>query len=103
MFCFLNFLTMLVYLPETLYLEQRPTIATLSQNGGDGIVPKKTWRDECRLFHKINRDVRFWKIFCRPFVLLAYPTILWASIMYGCALTWNVIMGATLAQLFQPP
>lgn len=40
------------------------------------------------------------KVFLRPFILLAYPTVVWAALVYGCSLAWNVIMGATVAQLF---
>jgi len=31
------------------------------------------------------------------------PTVLWASLVYGMALTWNVILALSIAQLFAPP
>lgn len=38
--------------------------------------------------------------FLRPFILVTYPTVLWACLVYGASLGWNVILGATVAQLF---
>jgi MFS family permease len=100
MFCFGNWLTMLVYFPETLYLGPRSTLATIPQ---DVVIPKKTWKEEFKPFQQLNRDVRFWRVFFRPFVLLGYPTILWASVMYGLCLAWNLILASTTAQLFGFP
>lgn len=48
----------------------------------------------------IDRQVSLWKVFVRPLVLALYPTILWSSLVYGMSLSWNVILGATVAQLF---
>ncbi|KAL4889087.1 major facilitator superfamily domain-containing protein [Aspergillus ambiguus] len=50
-----------------------------------------------------DKDVKLWDIFKRPFILMAYPTVLWSSLVYGMGLSWNVILGATVAQLFAPP
>ncbi|OCL07711.1 hypothetical protein AOQ84DRAFT_294576, partial [Glonium stellatum] len=48
-------------------------------------------------------EVSLRKSFLRPFILMAYPTVLWSCVIYGVALGWNVIPGATVAQLFAPP
>lgn len=48
----------------------------------------------------IDRQVCLWKVFVRPLVLALYPTILWSSLVYGMSLSWNVILSATVAQLF---
>jgi hypothetical protein len=104
MFCFLNFITMVFYFPETQFRGPRSTISTIAENGiVQAHVAKKTWKQELRVFNGVNHDIRFWRAFSRPFVLLGYPTILFASVMWGMALSWNVILGSTVAQLFAPP
>jgi hypothetical protein len=104
MFCFLNFITMVLYFPETQFRGPRPTISNIPENGIAQVqVSKKTWREDFRVFNGINHNVRFWRVFSRPFVLLGYPTVLFASVMWGMALSWNVILGTTIAQLFSPP
>jgi hypothetical protein len=63
---------------------------------------KRSYRKE--LFQVgINHDISFWQIFKRPFILMAYPTVVWSSIVYGMSLSWNVILGSLVAQLFAPP
>ncbi|KAL6355299.1 hypothetical protein LRP88_10885 [Fusarium phalaenopsidis] len=67
------------------------------------VTPKRSFLKELSLWPKPDLDVSFRKVFLRPFVLLAYPTVLWACLVYGLSLGWNVILGATVAQLFAEP
>jgi MFS family permease len=48
----------------------------------------------------INHEVSLGSVFRRPFVLMIYPTVLWSSLAYGMSLSWNVILGCLVAQLF---
>lgn len=48
----------------------------------------------------INHEVPLWAVFQRPFILMIYPTVLWSSLAYGMSLSWNVILGCLVAQLF---
>lgn len=58
------------------------------------------------------KDLAFWsrpdpsvslaKTFLRPFILLTYPTVMWASFVYGLSLGWNVILGSFVGPLFAP-
>jgi hypothetical protein len=67
--------------------------------------PKKTYLQELRYVDtsRIDRSTSLWRLFLRPYVLCAYPTILWASLVYGMSLSWNVILGCSIAQLFGLP
>ncbi|KAH6984738.1 major facilitator superfamily domain-containing protein [Ilyonectria sp. MPI-CAGE-AT-0026] len=51
----------------------------------------------------INPKIRLKAAFLRPLVLLGYPTVLWACLVFGMALTWNIVLSLTVAQLFAPP
>ncbi len=114
MFVGLNLVTMFFGMPETKYTGERPSIIASSsdvprEKSGSLHVeiaetkPKRRYVGELAFWGSSDPDVKLWKVFLRPFVLLAYPTVLWACLVYGMALSWNVILGATTAQLFAPP
>jgi hypothetical protein len=123
-------ITMFLYMPETIYHGKRPSIAlsvnksTESALAGDkeGVVrredvqdvqiddadvtpPKKTYLQELRYVDtsRIDRSTSLWRLYLRPYVLCAYPTVMWASLFYGMSLSWNVILGCSIAQLFGYP
>ncbi|KAH8900550.1 MFS general substrate transporter [Thozetella sp. PMI_491] len=104
-----NFLTMLFFMPETAYYGPRPSITSTSGSSRsisieDKILPV-TYIQSLKLWSKVssNPNVSLRKVFLRPFVLCAYPTVLWACLVYGMALTWNIVLALTIAQLFAPP
>ncbi|RDW92263.1 hypothetical protein BP5796_01657 [Coleophoma crateriformis] len=121
---FLSFVLVIFFMPETAYFGVRPVIsltapevdstdektsATTSQGIVAAIeesaidVPRTTYFETLKPWGIVNPHVSLKKCFLRPFVLLAYPTILWASLVYGMSLAWNVILALTIAQLFAPP
>lgn len=61
---------------------------------------KKTLVQDLAYYSTTESQPSLFKIFLRPFVLMAFPTVLWASVLYGMSLSWNVILGSTVAQLF---
>ncbi|KAK0111367.1 hypothetical protein ONS95_001729 [Cadophora gregata] len=66
-------------------------------------VPKKTYFQSLAFCSVVDHSVSLRKTFLRPFVLMAYPTVMWSSIVYGMSLGWNVVLGSVVAQLFAPP
>lgn len=120
-FIFLNAMTILLAMPETKYAGSRPsiiprsdedqkeTVALHDEKGlGEPVVSvesqvqKKGIIQEMAFWSKPDPSVSLTKCFLRPFVLLTYPTVVWASFVYGLSLGWNVILGAVVAQLFAP-
>jgi hypothetical protein len=69
----------------------------------DTPIPRKTCLEELKFWPAGDPSVNLLHVFARPFVLLAYPTVLWSCLIYGLALSWNVILGTVVAQLFAPP
>ncbi|KAG9234149.1 major facilitator superfamily domain-containing protein [Amylocarpus encephaloides] len=45
----------------------------------------------------------FWKILLRPFVILFYPAVAWAFLIYGVTLTWIVVFSVVNASIFTAP
>lgn len=118
MFIGANLLCMFFFMPETKFGGHRPTLH-LSPSHDDHISPetkdkvqteerpsqvsKKTFLEELKFWTRGDPNVNLLHIFLRPFLLLAFPPVVWSCFVYGLALSWNVILGATVAQLFAPP
>jgi MFS family permease len=104
------------FMPETRFLGYRPNVNVVDtfedekssavhveHDGSMAEVPKQSYIQSLKPWGKNDPSVNIWHAFLRPFVLLAYPTVLWSCAVYGMALSWNVIIGATLAQIYAPP
>ena len=117
MFIAANWISILFFMPETKYTGPRPQIIASSSSDVPSskerervsvsedftTVAKKTWLQELQFWSKGDPNVNLLHVFLRPFVLLAYPTVVWSCFVYGLALSWNVILGAVVAQMFAPP
>lgn len=120
-FIFLNAISILVSMPETKYTGNRPSIMAPTEEGKketmtlhdekdldepimsvESQVQKKGVIKEMAFWSKPDPTISLTKCFLRPFILLTYPTVIWASFVYGLSLGWNVILGAVVAQLFAP-
>ncbi|KKY16545.1 putative cycloheximide resistance [Phaeomoniella chlamydospora] len=119
MFIGASFISTFFFMPETKYTGYRPSIfpsstvqetsakeaatsveATDSNLDPPTTLPKKTYLQELKPWTTSDPNVNLLKTFVRPFILYTYPTVLWACFVYGLALSYNVILGATVAQLF---
>ncbi|KAJ4390946.1 hypothetical protein N0V93_004545 [Gnomoniopsis smithogilvyi] len=120
-FIFLNSISILLVMPETKYTGTRPSItphfdepeksvmaAHDEKDPGERVVSiesqikKRTLVQELAFWSRPDPTVSLSKAFLRPFILLTYPTVVWASFVYGLSLGWNVILGSVVAQLFAP-
>ncbi|KAF8466523.1 major facilitator superfamily domain-containing protein [Gautieria morchelliformis] len=76
-----------------------------AEEGGQGAsIPMRSYLQSLRVFsgrHNIGESP--WLLVWRPFALLSSPTVLWAILVYGTAITWLVFVAAALAQLFSGP
>ncbi|KAJ5086586.1 hypothetical protein NUU61_007893 [Penicillium alfredii] len=112
-----NLVCMFCFMPETKFTGPRPQILPPSRSASESStkgleeisvdelqpVPKKSWLEELKFWSRGDPNVNLLHVFLRPFVLMAYPTVVWSCFVYGLALSWNVILGAIVAQLFTPP
>lgn len=116
-----NLVTMFFVMPETKFQGPRPTILAIDKSSEghpeqtspvrevflgsatEDIVPEESYFQSLAFWGKSDPSVNLFKVFLAPFVLVAYPTVLWSCLIYGLALGWNVVLGCTVAQLFAPP
>lgn len=66
-------------------------------------VPKKTFVQELSLSSGTPADTNLFKMFIRPFPLLAYPAITYAFLGYSVALAWVVAVNILNSFILQAP
>jgi hypothetical protein len=65
--------------------------------------PARSFTQHLKVFNgRLNND-NWFKVMVRPFILLAYPAVLWSSIMYSCSIGWLIVMAETLAMVYRDP
>ncbi|KAK5998769.1 putative MFS-type transporter [Cladobotryum mycophilum] len=65
--------------------------------------PAQSFAQQLRPYHgRLNND-NWFKVMLRPFILFAYPAILWSSVIYACSIGWLIVMSETLAIIFRNP
>jgi hypothetical protein len=117
MFIGANLVCMFFFMPETKFTGQRPDVFRIQGLLTENLMEKMSrclskkhqilyllrhgWRN-VKFWSRGDPEINLWRVFLRPFVLLAYPTVVWSCFIYGLALSWNVILGALVAQLFAP-
>ncbi|KAL1844740.1 hypothetical protein VTK73DRAFT_1881 [Phialemonium thermophilum] len=82
--------------------QEAPSAATTT--AGSGAVRKKqTYWQSLRVYTGVYTDAAIWKVFLRPFVLLFYPAVFWAFLLYGTTLTWIVVFSVVNGVIFVAP
>ena len=117
---FATAIVMFFFMPETKYTGVRPNVAAILQgtipprlekgeadhmetSESEEIPKRRTFVQELAFWGRNDQNVSLLKSFIRPIILLAYPTVLWASLVNGFALSWNGLIASLVAQLFAPP
>ncbi|KAJ9660984.1 hypothetical protein H2201_006712 [Coniosporium apollinis] len=66
-------------------------------------IPKKSFIQELSLWSGTSADTNLFKMFIRPFPLLAYPAITYAFLGYSVALAWVVAVNILNSFILQAP
>ncbi|KAH3950927.1 hypothetical protein HBI56_087590 [Parastagonospora nodorum] len=105
------------FVVETTYTKPRPsatvtkdvypeeksdaTSETISYLGSD--EPKETYASQLRLFRGRLNDESFWKNAWKPVPLIAYPAVLFSTIVYGSYFTWLLVISVLSVSVFSAP
>lgn len=66
-------------------------------------LPAQTFVQQLRPYHgRLNSD-NWFKVMARPFVLFAYPAVLWSAAVYACSIGWLIVISETMAIIFRDP
>lgn len=68
-----------------------------------GSETKKSWKRELLPYDGYFDKASFWRTFLRPFVMLASPAVLWATLLFTTCISWLVLISLTLSQVFSAP
>ncbi|CAK7218095.1 hypothetical protein SCUCBS95973_003373 [Sporothrix curviconia] len=126
----LNFVAVVLFVPETRYLrdaEQNVGVAettgaceaSAGDGQGDGTrekttsssssssslarVPKKTWLQEMHPWSGITPGASLWRMFVRPFPMFVYPCVVYAFLGYAVSLVVTVAVNMLNSFVLQAP
>ncbi|KAL6885958.1 major facilitator superfamily domain-containing protein [Trichoderma evansii] len=65
--------------------------------------PTQTFIQQLKPYHgRLNND-NWFKVMIRPFILFAYPAVLWSAAIYACSIGWLIVISENLAAIFRNP
>lgn len=66
-------------------------------------LPAQSFTQQLRPYHgRLNTD-KWFKVMLRPFVLFAYPAVLWSAVTYACSIGWLIVISETMAIIYRNP
>lgn len=65
--------------------------------------PAQSFIQQLKIYHgRLNKD-KWYKVMVRPFILFAYPAVLWSAITYACSIGWLIVISETMAMIYRDP
>ncbi|KAJ5646189.1 hypothetical protein N7490_002561 [Penicillium lividum] len=65
--------------------------------------PRVTYVQRLKVWNgRITQDSWF-KIAARPFVLYAYPSVLWSAVVYALSVGWLIVISESVSKIFESP
>lgn len=65
--------------------------------------PPQSFVQQLKLYNgRLNSD-NWFKVALRPFVLYAYPAVLWSALVYACSIGWLIVISEALTQIYRSP
>lgn len=82
-------------------LKGPPKIKAYTHNLRDR--PAKSFVQQLKPWHgRLNSDSWF-KVMVRPFILFAYPAVLWSAGIYACSVGWLIVVSESIAMIYRNP
>lgn len=65
--------------------------------------PQQSFAQQLKPYHgRLNSD-NWFKVAVRPFILFAYPSVLWSSVVYACAVGWLIVISESISIIYRDP
>lgn len=65
--------------------------------------PAESFSQQLRPYHgRLNKD-KWLKVMVRPFILFAYPSVLWSAAVYSCSIGWLMVICEIMAIIYRDP
>merc|ERR1712000_571727 len=65
--------------------------------------PPRSFVQQLKPYHGRLCGDSWFKVMLRPFVLFAYPAVLWSAIVYACSVGWLIVISETMAIIYRDP
>ena len=63
--------------------------------------PPKTFVQSLRPWNGRLRDDKWLKVAVRPFILFAYPSILWSALVYSLSIGWLIVLSESVSEIYR--
>ncbi|MCJ1437242.1 hypothetical protein MMC27_006628 [Xylographa pallens] len=97
----------LVTQPATAVMTEKSTdpgaFTTLAYTHHLRTQPPKTFRQTLKPWNGRLRHDKWLKVAIRPFVLFAYPSILWSTLVYSLSIGWLIVLSETVSAIYRSP
>tara|TARA_R110002003_G_scaffold193_4_gene14953 strand:- start:12610 stop:14430 length:1821 start_codon:yes stop_codon:yes gene_type:complete len=64
-------------------------------------APPKSYRQALRPWHGRLVQDKWLRVMIRPFILYAYPAVLWSSLVYALAVGWLIVLSESVAHIYE--
>lgn len=64
-------------------------------------APAKTYRQSLKPWNGRLAKDKWIKVAVRPFILFAYPAVLWSSLVYALAVGWLIVLSESVAHIYK--
>ncbi|KAK8204934.1 putative MFS transporter [Phyllosticta capitalensis] len=64
-------------------------------------APKKTYAQTLAIFNGRLSGDNWFKVALRPFILYAYPAILWSSLVYSLSVGWLIVLSESVSDIYR--
>lgn len=65
--------------------------------------PALTFVQQLKPFNGRLHQDKWLRVAVRPFILFAYPAVLWSSIVYSCSVGWLIVLSESVAVIYRSP
>jgi hypothetical protein len=63
--------------------------------------PRRSFLQQLRICHGRLHDDNWFHVAIRPFILYAYPAVLWSSIVYACSIGWLIVLSESVSKIYR--
>ncbi|KAF2691585.1 MFS general substrate transporter [Lentithecium fluviatile CBS 122367] len=64
-------------------------------------APPKSYVQSLKPYNGRLTEDKWLKVMIRPFILCAYPAVLWSSLVYSLAVGWLIVLSESVAEIYQ--
>merc|ERR1712093_73349 len=63
--------------------------------------PALTFVQQLKPFNGRLHQDNWFRVAVRPFILFAYPAVLWSAVVYSCAVGWLIVLSESVAVIYR--